>query len=274
MKITIPSDLDAFQYCSHLREVPQHQVPINRGILPSTSSSYVDPSMLSKSTTTFTPPVNPKVQIQDKGCYEYKIASLYCIRKLPTSPKSWGKPGPILPKQTILATPTTFTKWGELSKEDVSEDISTWLYKEEDEVEHIKLPLEQYGKGYEFVKQQGYHGHGGLRPNRNGWTEPLQPTMRPRNKGLGYTSRRANAPHTKLLLGRDASTSKDVETSIDPPEPEPESSHPKLPNGIAWINIFWDLDNTSICTLTPISLSFLDTDDGLPLVHPELIDWD
>lgn len=49
---------------------------------------------------------------------------------------------------------TTFTKWGKLSKESIqSEDVTTWLYREDPEelpsLAHI--PTYQYGKGFTIM---------------------------------------------------------------------------------------------------------------------------
>lgn len=89
---------------------------------------------------------------------------------MPASPKSYGKPHPIQkePKVFIRNPPTTFTKWGELSKENIGEYISPWIYKDEEEIKSAQLLVEQYGKGFKIMKQQGYDGHSGLGLKKHG----------------------------------------------------------------------------------------------------------
>lgn len=72
-KITIAGDPDPFQYCNNMRGTTQFQVPINQ---EASSSRYIDPSSLTRSSTPFSMPSNPKVQVHDMGCGEYRIDNL------------------------------------------------------------------------------------------------------------------------------------------------------------------------------------------------------
>lgn len=53
-------------------------------------------------------------------------------------------------------------------------------------------------------------------------------------------------------------------------EPDP----PKTIDIRAWIESFWDPDNTFSFTLSTTSPSFTNTNDGVSLIYPQLIDWD
>lgn len=50
-EITIHGDPDPFLYCTNLRGISEHQLPINWKASTSSSSKYIDPSTLSKSST-------------------------------------------------------------------------------------------------------------------------------------------------------------------------------------------------------------------------------
>lgn len=51
INITIVGDPNPFQYCTNLRGISKHQVPINYEDLTSTPSKYIDPSTLTKPPT-------------------------------------------------------------------------------------------------------------------------------------------------------------------------------------------------------------------------------
>lgn len=55
----------------------------------------------------------------------------YCITKIPKPPKAYGRSYFIMEPKEILKVPLkmTFTKWGELNKEEI-EDILAWIYKD------------------------------------------------------------------------------------------------------------------------------------------------
>lgn len=72
-EITVAGDPNPFQYCNNLKGTTQFQVSINQ---EDSSSCYIDPSSLTKSYTLFTLPSNPKVQIHDMGCGEYRMDNL------------------------------------------------------------------------------------------------------------------------------------------------------------------------------------------------------
>lgn len=130
-------------------------MPINQEASSSTSSHYIDPSSLAKLSITL---------IHDVGSGEYDIESLFFIGNFSASLKTYGKLFPIKKelKIAIFNPPTTFTKWGELNKETIGEDISMWIYKDEEEIKPTKIPVEQYSKGFKIMNQYGYDGHSGL----------------------------------------------------------------------------------------------------------------
>lgn len=75
---------------------------------------------------------------------------------------------------------------GELSKESPDDHILTWLYKEEEDIETKKFPIEQYPKGFQKMKRHGYDGHSGLGVNKQGMLEPLQNPKLIGHQGLGF----------------------------------------------------------------------------------------
>ena len=84
-KFTILGNLDPFQFCDNLVGTTRYQVPINSEENPLYSSKYVDPTQL-------TTKIKGKFKIKDQGCGEYSMSQAFHIRKLPLSPKSYGKP--------------------------------------------------------------------------------------------------------------------------------------------------------------------------------------
>lgn len=68
----------------------------------------------------------------------------------------------------------------------MDEDVNQWLYKEEDDINLIKLPLDQYGNGFRMLQKHGYDGTTGLGPHKQGRIEPILPQENLKNQGLGY----------------------------------------------------------------------------------------
>lgn len=62
---------------------------------------------------------------------------------------------------------------------------------------------------------------------------------------------------------------------IGPPQ-NLSNSHQKIPlEREDWIETFWECDDsTSVFTLSSYTMALDNTNDGLPLVYPQLIDWD
>jgi hypothetical protein len=79
------------------------------------------------------------------------------------------------------------------TKEEVEDrDILGWLYKYEDEsILNIKIPTEQYGKGYTIMQRMGYEGNGPIRKIKEVIIEPIQPnSIHPNDKTrLGLLTR-------------------------------------------------------------------------------------
>lgn len=214
-KVTISSNPDPFQYCSNLKGTTEHQVPLNWEASSFASSHYIDPSSLAKSSIPSTTTSKPNIHIHDTRCAEYTIASLFCIAKFLASPKYYGKPHPIKKEPMIFIRnhPTTFTKLGEINKDNIGEDISTWIYKNEEETKSKNILVEQYLKGFKSMKQQGYDRHCGLGLNKHGMKKPLFPPNFPKNIGLGYVAPKVIPPCTKLSLGENVNASNKIETS-------------------------------------------------------------
>ena len=69
----------------------------------------------------------------------------FLIGNLPISPKSYGKPHLLQKEPKVIIQyqpPTTFTRWGELDKETLDDDVIYWLYKDPTETPPIRLPVE------------------------------------------------------------------------------------------------------------------------------------
>lgn len=129
MEVTILGDPNPFQYCTNLREISKQQVPINSEASSTSSSKYVDPMTL----------LNRKFKVEDRGCGEYIVTQTFHIGNLPP-PTSYRRPRPLEkePKAVIQCQPpTTFSKWGDISKETIEENVSDWIYKDEEEKPHV-----------------------------------------------------------------------------------------------------------------------------------------
>ena len=109
------------------------------------------------------------------------------LGELPLSPKSHENTTPRNIPETIKMTATTFTKWGDLNKEDVNEeDISKLLYQDEQHV--LVLPMEDGNKGLQLMKGMGYNKNEKLGQNDNGLLEPILLEKQIKNLGLGCTT--------------------------------------------------------------------------------------
>ena len=83
LEVTIPGDLDPFQFCANLRDATTYQVPTNNEAQPKDSSKYVDVDiLLSKATK--------KMKIEDNRCGEYFMSQVFHIRESPVSTQSYG----------------------------------------------------------------------------------------------------------------------------------------------------------------------------------------
>lgn len=101
---------------------------------------------------------------------------------------------------------TTFQQWGPLDNENLKADISSWLYREEDE-DPTRISKEMYPKASAIVKKMGYKGHG-LRQEEKGRKTPINPISYRYNRGLGYT------PMPKITIaGAPSSPSSDIESA-------------------------------------------------------------
>lgn len=82
------------------------------------------------------------------------MAQTFLIGNLPISPKSHGKPHLLQKEPKIVIQyqpPTTFTRWGELDKETLDDDVIDWLYKDPTETPPVRLPVERYSKGFTML---------------------------------------------------------------------------------------------------------------------------
>lgn len=61
--------------------------------------------------------------------------------------------------------------WGEMKKEVIEEDISKWLYQEDNE--QPILLVEKYTKGFQIIKNVGFSNQGGLGLHHQGIREPI-----------------------------------------------------------------------------------------------------
>ena len=214
-EITIDGDPDPFQYHTKLKQIPQRQVPVNQEASSSNLSSYVDPSTLTRTSISPSIPTNLRVEIQDKGCGEYYMKTSYCVSHL-VPPKSYGLPttGRGQSIITIHVPPTTtFTKWGELSKEAVdTEDVTSWLYKEDNQEPLLlaHIPTRLYGKGFKIMQSKGYDGQSGLGLNQDGRVEPIFVSQWPKGVGLGFQPIQIGVPSTSLPLLEEVHASEDI----------------------------------------------------------------
>lgn len=175
------------------------------------------------------------------------------IGNLPLSPKSFGKPKELKKDQKpiIQCKDTTFQQWGPLDEEILDTDVSSWLYREEDE-DPAKLPKKMHPKASAIVEKMGYKGHS-LGPEEKGSKAPINPISYKYNRGLGYTL----VPKI-TIIGAPSSPSLDIESS------DKEEFH-EMPYEYK-NDIFFD---THINAITPITPPI---SHELHLVHPKLID--
>lgn len=80
---------------------------------------------------------------------------------------------------------TTFQQWGPLDKESLETNVSSWLYREENEAA-TDIPKQIYPKAYSIVDKMGYKGNG-IGPQEQGRKVPISPISYKYNRGLGYS---------------------------------------------------------------------------------------
>lgn len=99
----------------------------------------------------------PFLQIKEVGCGEYSIADTSMVRQLSLSPRSFGRPHSTLTRQdkgkeiVKYSYSCSFIRWGDLQEESLDKDVNQWLYREEDDMTIIRLPLDQYGSGFKML---------------------------------------------------------------------------------------------------------------------------
>jgi len=181
---------------------------------------------------------------------------------MPLSPKSYGKP-PIakVTKKAAIPPPTFLTQFqhGQLLEEETIEDISSWLYKEK---EPVTIPVKQYGNGLRIVKNMGYKGKGGLGKQNQGTMEPIIVTKKLDKKGLGFGKKVPCTLDIEYILDEVVDTfpadSTSTEDIIDD-------------SFLHMTNLFAE---SSIFTLSSVSLTSTTSTHNVTLVYPKLIDWD
>ena len=251
-------------YCNNLSSKTESIIPSNREAAP--SQAYIDPDSLKASTSKSN---ESKIKIRDHGLGEYSISQALCIGKLPLSPHTYGKPQMTETTSnttTIVCKPTVFKKWGALYDEMEDEDLLRWLYKDEDaEKEQIiepkvKIPAKQYGKGLKIMERYGYDGHSPLGLHKQGILEPIKLDGGYKVTGLGYDTQKDKTLSTKGNLSEVGESSNATQTDEEG----------TIDDSNDFIDIYaYD----SICTLEAIH-NLEPNHDPLPLVHPQLIDWD
>lgn len=75
------------------------------------------------------------------------------------------------------------------------------------------LPVQQYGKGFEIMKEKGYDGISGLGINKNGMREPLMPPKIPKNLGLEFKPIMIYTPRTLVISSEGVSAFENVDIS-------------------------------------------------------------
>jgi hypothetical protein len=94
--------------------------------------------MLASTSETKTPAIpnfsDIKAIIQDHGCSAYSMPiEKHMLEELLQSPRTYGMPK-FIPStsHTFMVAPTTFKRWGDLSREDIeAKNTSRWLYQED-----------------------------------------------------------------------------------------------------------------------------------------------
>lgn len=146
------------------------------------------------------------------------------------------------------------------------------------------------------MKQKGYDGHNGLGLKKEGIMEPILASKQSHNTGLGYQPF-VKAPSTTIFweevinVFEVVETSKDyhIETNSNEWEwgsdkslsnydlvetfQEPDQSSPQTNNHVQ-TNTFLDPNSSSVFTLSTSSINFVYTSNDMPLLYPQLIDWD
>lgn len=176
-EITVHGDLEPFFYCKNL-EANFYKMPHVPKNDEGPSSTYIDPSMLASTFETKTPTIpnffDIKAIIHDKGCGAYNMPTdKHMLEELPQSPKTYGMPT-FIPStlHTFMVAPTTFKRWGDMSREDIeAENTSKWLYQEDRPTPH--LSMDKSSKGLQIMLKHSYNKNEKLGQNDNGLLEPF-----------------------------------------------------------------------------------------------------
>jgi hypothetical protein len=191
-EITVHGDLEPFFYCKNLEAkfYKMPHVPRNDEGPPST---YIDPSMLASTSEAKTIAIlyfsDIKAIIHNHGCGAYIMPTdKHMLGELPQSPKSYGMPT-FIPStsHTFMVAPTTFKRWGDLSREEIEVDNTfRWSYQKDKPAPH--LSMDKSSKGLLIMLKHGYNKNEKLGQNDNFLLEPFIPEMQPKYLGLSLTT--------------------------------------------------------------------------------------
>ncbi|GLJ46599.1 hypothetical protein SUGI_0981920 [Cryptomeria japonica] len=146
VEITILGDANPFAYCNNINHRPEITVPNNKEVIPSTS--YVSPASLSISITPIPKKEKLKMKMAEEGPGEYNLSQLFCVGKLPTSPRTYGKPQRLLQPPLVkpACTLAPFILGKSQEEETRDEDLVEWIYKDPiKDISRAKLPTDKYG---------------------------------------------------------------------------------------------------------------------------------
>jgi len=106
----------------------------------------------------------------------------------------------------------------------------------------------------------GYKGQGGISLHEQGIVEPVQATRNPYTQGLGYGQRQRILTTGECILAEVATVSPNIDNVNEMDHQDSFSD---------FVNFF----DSSICTIHTVT-TLASSSNDLPLVYPELIDWD
>lgn len=162
--MTIPADLQPFQYCKLLEGKHPYHCPLKT---PTSPPPFNTSNVVSTSTQ---PEI--KVKIIYNGYGEYTHWNIFYVGHLPPQ-KYYGRPKKIdmQNKPTMQCKKTTFHQWVPLDEESLETNVTSWLYREENEAP-TDFPKEMCPKESTIVEKMGYKAHF-LGPKEQGRKESI-----------------------------------------------------------------------------------------------------
>ena len=164
----------------------------------------------------------------------------------------------------------TFESHGTLNSQEMDPDINRCLYKDPPppDTQLLGYFKDKYPQSHKYTTEQWNYQGGGLGPHEGGSKDPITASKNPQHQGLGFKTPRLHIQGPNTATGGTNMTSVPLLNSQDnliEIEDIPEEKEIR-----SYDDIFADDTLLGTSVLQQLAINLID----LPLIHPQLIDWD